>query len=149
VTLSPATSRTVGGDLDYVEYTADVSVTQTTESAATVLVTGNAVVFDGATIVNIIFYSLGCKTPAVLGDQLVVNLWQDGADIGRIAQVQTAAVAATGAPVYGIRRMTPSAGSHTYSMRGWISAAGTATVQAGAGGAGVSLPGFIRITRAG
>jgi hypothetical protein len=44
------------------------------------------------------------------------------------------------------RRLTPSSGSHTYSVRAIVDA-GTGRVQAGAGGVGVNMPAFIRITK--
>jgi hypothetical protein len=44
-------------------------------------------------------------------------------------------------------RVTPTAGSHTYKISGQNAASQTSLVRAGAGGAGVALPGFIRISR--
>jgi hypothetical protein len=41
----------------------------------------------------------------------------------------------------------PTAASHTYVISSQNGGAGTSTVSAGAGGAGVNMPGFIRITR--
>jgi hypothetical protein len=46
----------------------------------------------------------------------------------------------------GFRRLTPSAATHTYSIRAYTNT-GTADMQAGAGGSGAKAPMFIRITR--
>ncbi len=43
------------------------------------------------------------------------------------------------------RHFTPTAGSHTYSIRAAVSN-GTGTVDANVGGSGSQMPGFIRIT---
>jgi hypothetical protein len=44
------------------------------------------------------------------------------------------------------RRLTPSAASHTYSVRGWRATANI-TLTAGAGGSGVKVPGYIKVRR--
>ena len=51
-------------------------------------------------------------------------------------------------PMFLARQLTPSAAAHTYSIRAFLSAAGTYTFAAGAGGSGVTMPGFIKIIRA-
>ena len=60
--------------------------------------------------------------------------------------VQTPASAALHYPVLTHVRKTPSNASHTYSIRGTVSA-GTGVVAAGPGGSGQQYPAFIRITR--
>lgn len=140
-------STAVGAELDYVEITANATTNQTVEASATTLITGSAVTYDGATTVLIEFFTQrGDPSALAAGGQLVLNLYEDGTDIGRIAQVGTNG-AGMGNAIRCARRRTPSAGSHTYSIRGWVSAAGTAAVQAGAGGAATTMPAFIRVTR--
>jgi hypothetical protein len=149
VTLSPASSRTpAGGELEYQQFVADVSVTSTSEAAPDVIVTADALTLDGATVVLIEFSCQCAKVDSSASAQLVFNLQEDGTDIGRIAQVQNAsATGSDGAPVRAALRRTPAAGSHTYRVVAWATAAGTYLAQAGAGGAGVSVPGFLLVTR--
>ena len=52
------------------------------------------------------------------------------------------------APVNLERRLTPSAGTYTYSVRAW-QASGTGTVTAGAGGTATFVPGYISILQKG
>jgi hypothetical protein len=67
-------------------------------------------------------------------------------DLGRLTSF-VGAVSSSGT-VHLVRRLTPTAASHTYKIRGW-SSSGTAVVHAGAGGAGTVMPGFIRVVQRG
>lgn len=146
---TPPSSRSLQAlELDYVQFVADVAITSTDEATPTTIVTATALTFDGATTVLIEFYAQAGGVDAGASDQLVINLWEDSSPIGRICGVGNPSATGTGkAPLYGARRMTPTAGAKTYSIRGWGTAAGTYNVQAGAGGAAATVPGFIRITR--
>jgi hypothetical protein len=135
-------------ELDYVQRTTNLSVTATTAAAADTCITANAVVFDGATIVTIEFYTGRARTPAANAVHLVMNLWDGATDIGRIAQLENPAGANPfSAPVHVVRRLTPSAASHTYSVRCWVASSGTGTVEGGAGGVDTMSPSFLRISR--
>lgn len=146
---TPPSSRSLQGlELEYQEFTADVAIVSTNEAAPTTIVTADAITVDGSTVILVEFYAQAGGVDAAASDQLVVNLWLDGAQFGRICGVGNPSATGTGkAPLYGAVRTTPAAGSRTYSVRGWGTAAGTYTVQAGAGGAATTVPGFIRITR--
>jgi len=75
-------------------------------------------------------------------------LLYDGATIvGWIAQVRTTAAAALHVPCYASYRVTPTNASHQYIIKA-ITSSGTATVNAGTGGSGTFVAGFIRITKA-
>ena len=137
----------VVGDLDYAQITAPVTL-----GAATVVVTGASVAYDGVTPVTIEFYCPSFEitssgTGAV--QQSDLKLYQDGSDIGYMAMIKEGWVGGwvdPGAyPVMVTRKMTPAAGNHTYSIRG-NGAAGV--VKAGAGGAGAYMPAYLRIKRA-
>jgi hypothetical protein len=45
------------------------------------------------------------------------------------------------------RRLTPTAASHTYSIRGYTNTGSSVTVDGGAGTSGVIMPQFIRQTK--
>ena len=139
-----------GYEFDYAQITSPVNIVGTSEAAATTIVTGNAVTYDGSTIVMVecffeYFQQPGADTNSAL------YLYDGASSIGRIAlQTGPNATGYSGSlrfpGVGGRRRITPSAGAHTYSIRGMVPA-GTGVVSAGAGGNGNGAPGFIRITK--
>lgn len=134
-----------GSELSYVEFTATVGCTGTSAATATTVVTAGAVSFDGATKVMIEFYcpSYSASSAGVNGK---IGLFEDGTNIG-VAFDESVGIspAANLEAIYVARRMTPSAGTHTYSWRGWTPAGGTFSCISGAGGASTDFPGFIRI----
>jgi hypothetical protein len=135
-------------EIAYTEFTANVSVTATTEATANTVVAASAVTFDGATAVLIEFFAAAMQPDINLaGRALLVWLYQDGTSIGEIAQVTAPTANQLQGPMSVKRRITPSAGSHTYSIRSSVNA-GTGSFSAGAGGLSAVMPGFIRITRA-
>ena len=124
------------------DYSSNVTISATTEATANQVVAAPAVTFDGATTVLVEFYA-----PSVNGGGQVfqIGLFDGSSPLGILVYSNLA----TGSfqSVYVRRRLTPSAASHTYSVRAWI-AAGSGTVHGGSGGSGQVMPGFIRITRA-
>ncbi len=129
-------------ELDYVERTTDLTVTATSAATATAFITGNSVAYDGSTRVRIEWWiNLGLTTNA---NNIVAELYEDSTDLGRIGHITLTANTAIGGPMYGVRFLTPSNASHTYSIRIWKTGAGLTT----ASGASPALPAFLRITRA-
>jgi len=133
------------GELAYAEATASVSIAATTEVGATVIVTAPPIVCDGATAILVEFQAYSLINPSA--NNTVLYLFQDGVSIGRWDYQPLLAGGTPGAAVRTARRLTPSAGTHTYSVRGSVSG-GTATLAAGPGGASTDTPAFIRITTA-
>lgn len=135
-----------GHEFDYVEYTSSVSVTATTEAGANTVVTANAVTLSSQTVI-VEFYAPNF-TPVNTANA-TISLWlYDGASsIGRMAFHQTVAANNDHKPVLVRRRLSSITGTKTYSIRASVSSTG-GSVGAGAGGAGNSMPGYIRITAA-
>jgi hypothetical protein len=79
-----------------------------------------------------------------------INFWlfDNGSSIGRLGHLSVVAAKFQFSSVYVARRLTPSAASHTYSIRASGTSGAAAGVQAGSGGVGGDMPTFIRITRA-
>jgi hypothetical protein len=127
---------------DYAQLTTGIAITATTEATATTIITGNAVTYDGS-IVMVEFYAPQVWFTDITG-RLV--LYQDGSSIGFIANCSAATGTSVLQAVHATRRLTPTAGSHTYSIRGFKSGGGTFTVTGDAGGAGLFVPAFLRIT---
>jgi hypothetical protein len=133
-------------ELDYAQRTSNLSVTATTEGGADTIVTGNSVSYDGSTVVLIEFFAINVRANQTAAASIDFVLFEDGSSIGIIGRVTETSVQNTGRPIHLSRRMTPASGSHTYSMRAYVST-GTGFVVAGAGGSGQFMPGFIRITK--
>ena len=134
--------------LAYQEFTANVPVAATAELAATTVVTAPAVTTDGSPIV-VEFYAAFVVPAAVVGAYIYFFLYDGATSQGLLAGVMNPSAAAnSGTPVFLQRRLTPSAGSHTYSMRAAGAGTPVGNVYAGVGGAGIWNPGFIRVRRA-
>lgn len=134
----PAEAKHPGQEIAYTEFTSDVNCTATTEGTANTVVTASTVEFDGKPVL-VEFYAYYINKGTT---NLSLWLYQDGSSIGRIGYSE-----AGRDPAFLVKRLSPSRGAHTYSVRGSVDA-GTGTVGAGAGGNGANMPGFIRITRA-
>jgi hypothetical protein len=141
-----------GHEYEYQEVTSDVTISATAEGSATTIITADAVTFDGVTAVNIEFAAryFGFNGTGNAGDSLNVWLFQDGSSIGTFANMASGGTSTQERwPCYGHRRLTPSAGSHTYSVRATVTnASRTGIVGGGAGGSGNGTPITLRITKA-
>ncbi len=135
-------------ELDYVETTSDTNITATTEAGATTVVSGSAITYDGSTPVIIEFFSASVEIPATASASIVFCLYDGSSSIGLIDQFRHQNSASLSRrSVVGRRRLTPSAASHTYSIRAFMSSAITGIVYGGSGGSGNYVPAYIRITR--
>jgi hypothetical protein len=133
--------RELWHEVAYVEFTSTVSVSSVAEASPTDVVSSGAITYVANPII-VEFFSPRFMHSAASGG---VSLWDtDAINVGRLHES-----AATGAtPMFVSRRLTPSAGSHTYKVRMWASnAAGSAAAGAGVGSA--FLPGYIRILQKG
>jgi len=130
-----------GAQIDYAQITADVSITHTTEGTADTVVTGNSITYDG-TKNNVEFWCPNITSNAIAA---VFVLLRDSTVLGQA--ISSAANVINGgfkAEVFD----TPTAAAHTYAVKAFQSSVGTLTVKAGAGGSGVLLPPFLRVTKA-
>lgn len=127
----------VTGEIAYGQRTSDVNVTATSAAAATDLgITTGAATYDGTAVV------VQFSAAAVDRGTSSINIaLYDGASlvVDRICQTNSANAIA----LNGFYRFTPSAGSHTYLVKGWVDG-GTGTVYAGT----TRVPAFCRVTRA-
>lgn len=135
-----------GYQWDYGQATSDVNVTATVEASANTIVTGNSVTYDGAAV-DVFFSVADCDPPNTAGNWMQFILFDGTSAIGVMGFVMAPATSSSRRPASGYRRITPSAGAHTYSVRGIVNA-GTGVCYMGAAGAGTRVPGTIRITKA-
>lgn len=135
-----------GDKLSYVERTSNLTVTATVEASAETFIAGTEIIVDGATELCIEIY---CAYGEITASQaLVVSLWEDSTDKGRIANITpNAGTGNQGSPILVRRFLTPSSGKHTYTAKAWKTG-GTATLYASTGVSGGAVPAYIRITRA-
>ena len=132
-----------GGELVYTQITSPVQVTGTSAATATTVIAGAAFAYDGSPVI-VEFFSPRCDNPATSGATLTLALKDGATSVGWLAVLGGTATLA--APVQASRRITPTAGSHTYSVVGWV------TLDFGSVMAGNSTtsysPAYLRITRA-
>lgn len=131
-------------EVNYTEFTSDVTITATTVGAAGQIVTAGAITYEA--VPHLIEFYCPQATQGAAQNFLVLR---DGTTVlGTIARFASGVSAA---PVYAVRRLTPSAASHSYNFASWNAAAGTWVYQAGTGGTAgdttTDLPGFIRVSR--
>ena len=141
---TPSSSRSSGPtQLAYAQLVADVAISAVAEAAPDDVLSSGAVTYDGSRIA-IEFFSPRVIVGATAGSFTLLNLWDDATDLGRLL---TFSLANVNAPAYGVRYLTPTAGAHTYRIRGWrVNSNGT--VSAGAGAPTDDLPAYIRVAQA-
>lgn len=128
-------------------FTAPVNITNTVEASADTIVTASAITCDGISDILVTFYAPYVRPDTTLAARLVqMWLFEDGSSIGRIGLLRTPAAGSDEKGFTAMRRLTPTAGSHTYSVRATVNVA-TGAVGAGVGGAGNDVPGYISIKR--
>lgn len=135
-------------ELAYVEVTASVNVASGAPATPDTIISDVARVYEAKPII-VEFFAPVLTPAAAANAQCVIALWQDAAAIGLLGQFKNPNVASSNiqTAVYLRRRLTPAAGSHTYSIRGYV-AGGTTSIGAGVGGSGAYMPMFLRIARA-
>ena len=151
MTLTPSSSRSAGvgagSILDYEEIAASVPVTSNSEAAPNNVIAVPARTYDGSTAVWIEFRASEVTPAAVAGAWVILTLWDAAVDLGRLAMIRTPA--ASNMDWAGVVRvkLTPSAGSHTYSVKAW-QIGGNGVVSAASGGAGAVFPASLCVSRA-
>jgi hypothetical protein len=142
VTVSTGWIALPGQEFDYAEITANPSgITATTEATSQVVIAGNDVYYEGSRV-KVAFFVPKLSSSASLSATFVV--YRDSTVVGQVfgGTVNTTLQGA-GFELFD----TPSAGKHTYEVKAFVSS-GTLTVDAGAGGSGNLVPGWLRVTKA-
>jgi hypothetical protein len=133
--------RELWHEINYTEFTSSVSVTSTNSASPTDVVSSGAITY--ANVPHLIeFYAPQARVETAKA--LLLMLWDGATDLGIIGQVGNAA-SNTAPSVFLARRLTPTAASHTYRIRAYVTAGTTTTLEAGAGGVNVTMPGTLRI----
>lgn len=139
-------SDLAGKQLDYTAFTSPVTINQTSEGAASTVVTSGSVSLDGSTVVQVQFYAPRVATGASTSN--VFDLYVDSTIQGRIGVSTSPAAATMAGPMFlSSPNLTPSNASHTFTIKVWRGAGSDGEVTAGAGGTGAYLNGYIRVVR--
>ena len=135
------------GALDYVQITANVTISGTSEGAATTIITGTSQAY--AAVPTIITVSCGqIDLGAHASGNTIVILLYDGATVlGRIGYIGWPPNSAPTFPFHREYRLTPTPATHQYIVKAWRTNA-NGTWVAGSGGSGTQLPSSLRITLA-
>ena len=143
----PGVGGSGGTELDYVQATADVTISGTTEGTANTLLTGTSQAYAAvATLIEVFIPRLDLQANA--GGNLVIILLYDGATlIGRLGVMSFPTNAAWITSFHGAYRLTPTAATHQYIVKATRSNANV-VAELGTGGTGDQLPAFLRITTA-
>lgn len=129
--------------LDYVQITASVTVSGSVYSSPTDVITGSTVTY-AATPTLIQFYSPRIERST--GASISIGLYDGSTHIATIAEYSDGN-GGHGVPCYAAYRFTPTAASHTYSIKAFCSGGNTTVFAGNASGSGAYAPAFIRVTR--
>jgi hypothetical protein len=141
VNRDQAASGSASLEVANADITTFTNITHTTEATADTFATLTFTA-DGATT-----YLLDAQWYATRGTTYIgFALYMDGTDQGAILLNPTGAGTGGTMPFHWGKRVTPSAASHTFTLRAYVDA-GTGTAGGGAGGAGVALGGYFRATK--
>ena len=136
-------SGQVSTEIAYGEYTANATINATTEGTAQTVIAAPAVVCDGTTPIVIEFQSTIALVPPT--GQLFGILLDGATVLGRMFVIVNSNAANMSVPIVARQRIIPAAGSHTYTVKAY-EANGVCYIEAGTGGTGALMAGFIRIT---
>lgn len=136
-----------GYELDYVEFTGNVTVSAGSEGATTLVATSSSVTYDGSAV-WVEMYAAYVQVAAA--DNVVMVLWDDtaSASLGKLAQFTNAdGTNVMRASCYVKRKITPAAGARVLKWTAFR-ITNNGVIGAAAGGTGNLMPGFLRVTKA-
>lgn len=134
-----------GEELAYNERTSNFTITALSAPTAQTVIAGTTRSYDGTPIVCALHAP---STLAPASSFIVFSLFDGATEIGWLCSFNAPAASGIYFSADPTRKLTPSVGTHTYSVAAWISGSGTGTMQAGPGTTGTYSPAFLRITRA-
>ncbi len=145
----PAASSLPGYELDYIERTSNLTITGTSAGSPSTAINGSSLSYSGTTRIKIEAFFVLAETAANTADNgIIIGLIEDATLLGPLSYNEWVRASAGfgGAPQYGVRYLTPTAGTHSFTVVAWKSAAVTSILYCGTGTSGAYMPGFLRIT---
>jgi hypothetical protein len=134
-------------ELFYNEITASVPISNTTAATSHLVAGGGAWTFDGGPVLIEFFAAQAQTGNAGAGASLMFQLYDGTTDLGYWGQFISPAAGVLCTPVNLRRRVTPTAGVHSYKVGAWVPNGGPGNVGMGPGGAGQLPPGLFRVSR--
>jgi hypothetical protein len=135
-------------ELSYVENPNNVTVSSSTAAGANVVVTASPLLLDGQPI-WVEFYASRIDTGTTQGDDVVVSLWDNGVDQGRLWHTTCGGDFLVRMGVLVRHRITPTPGIHEYSIRAWKGGnTGNGLIAGAAGGVDTVFPIHIYVYKA-
>jgi len=133
-------------ELAYAQKVTDTECTATSEATADLILAAAAINLGGSTTIIVEFVATAWGQSSTSPNSNLA-LYDNGSSIGIAwsSRSRSTPFAEEGG-VFFRRRLTPSAGSHTFDVRGYVSSASTFTVAGGPVDGGGDLPCWIRIT---
>lgn len=132
-----------GTELAYDQITANVAVSLGTPG--NLVIAGTTRNYDGQPVIAE-FFTPEITNPSAGGNSVRIGLWDGATQVSEWGAINASANP-TLIPMLLRQRFTPSAGSHNYLVRAYVTGS-TCTVLAGTGTAGAVAPAYLRITRA-
>lgn len=134
-------------ELGYSAITSSVTVNNATAGTGTEVIAPLTVLCDGGPVL-VECYIPGFIPSTTLNDQISGSLFYDGSEQSRYwFYARNTATGNYTAPVHAQYRMTPTAGSHTFGLKAFVTnAARTGTVSCGTGSTG-DAPAFLRVSK--
>lgn len=133
-----------GYEYSYDTFTSVSGIVATTVGTAITIKTSASVAYDG-TAVWVEFFS-PLVTNATDTGSVLLELFLDSTDEGVFGEI-TAGANGLGGPALLKARITPSAASHTFTVKAYVTSS-TGVVNGGTFGVGQFVPGYIRVTKA-
>ena len=140
------TDKGGGGEIGYTQITANANITDTVEATATALISPGALTFSGAAVWCEFFTACLFYPTGAAGQNIQVCLFEGSTEIARLVSGKVNSITAQLIiPAFAKYRFTPSAGSHTYKITGFVTAVtGTPAIGAGPGGTAAFPPAYVR-----
>lgn len=133
-------------EIGYDSITANALVTATTEATSNTIIACAPHTFDGNPVICH-FMASAVNQITVAGAKIVFSLWEGATEISRLGSHQVNLTAQGFMPFYNALRFTPTAGSHTYTIKAYAqSTTGTPQIYCGTGGIG-DPPCYVRFTK--
>lgn len=141
VRYEKSTVGNVTVEYDYVEQTSNTTITGTTEGTATTILTGNTINYDGNTKILVEFSCVNIQADG--SSYLSICLFEGSTLIKTLAFIYPSA--SRPGSVSAKYKFTPTAGNHTYSIKGIKGGTGTVIVY---GASSNNVPATMSITNA-
>ena len=134
-------------ELGYAEITSSVTISSTTAGSGTTIFSDLSFVSDGSPILVELF-SPQARPSLSANASITVSLYLDGSEHTRTWARHRTAAGTNGDnhPLHLSRRITPSAGSHTVSVKAYAST-GSGSFGAGTGTSTTDAPAFLRVSK--